>query len=172
MFIAVVGIGVAILPGACSSSGDATTARGTGASSSGTGAHHSTTGDTEYEFGQPGDVTSIDRLIKIVQLDRFRFDPNDISISTGDTIRFQVSNQGTLPHEFVIGDKEFQEEHERLMAEMEGEMPADTPNSINVEPGAQQSLTWTFTSPGTVFFACHVSGHYGAGMVGSVHVGA
>jgi uncharacterized cupredoxin-like copper-binding protein len=172
MRIAAAAIGVVIFSGACSSPPDVSAARGTEASSSSTGAHHSATGNTEYEFGQPGDVTSIDRLIKVVQLDSFRFDPNDISISAGDTIRFRISNEGTLPHEFVLGDKEFQEEHERLMGEVEGEMRADTPSSINVEPGAQQSLTWTFTDPGTVLFACHVLGHYAAGMVGTVHVGS
>lgn len=171
MFVAAGAIGVAIVSGACSSSRDGSTARGTEASPAGTGTHHSASGGTEYDFGQPGDVTSIDRVIKVSQLDSFRFDPEDISISAGDTVRFQLSNQGAMPHEFVLGDKEFQDEHERLMGEMEGEMPANTPNSISVEPGNRQSLTWTFTNAGTVLFACHVSGHYAAGMVGRVHVG-
>jgi uncharacterized cupredoxin-like copper-binding protein len=113
----------------------------------------------------------IDRVIKVVQLDSLRFEPDDISISAGETVRFQIFNQGHLPHEFVIGDKEFQDEHERLMAEMGDEMLADSPNGVNVEPSAQQSLTWTFTKVGTVLFGCHVSGHYSGGMVGRVQVG-
>jgi uncharacterized cupredoxin-like copper-binding protein len=159
---------VVAFTGACS--GDDATRQGTQPSPAGSGVHHSEAGDAEYDFGFPGDVMRIDRVIKVVQLDSFRFKPDNLSISAGDTVRFQIFNQGTLPHEFVIGDKEFQAEHERLMAEMGDEMLADSPNGVSVDPGARKSLTWTFTKVGTVFFACHVSGHYSAGMVGSVQV--
>ncbi|MGM0701308.1 MAG: cupredoxin domain-containing protein [Pseudomonadota bacterium] len=60
----------------------------------------------------------VDRTIHIEAGDMW-FDPEELSITAGETVRFEVINSGNLPHEFVIGDAEAQEEHREMMQAME-----------------------------------------------------
>ena len=40
----------------------------------------------------------------------------------------------------------------------------------DIGPGEMKTLTWTFAEPGRYQFACHLPGHYEAGMVLEVEV--
>jgi uncharacterized cupredoxin-like copper-binding protein len=40
----------------------------------------------------------------------------------------------------------------------------------DIAPGETDELEWTFTEPGRYQFACHVPGHFEAGMVVEVEV--
>jgi uncharacterized cupredoxin-like copper-binding protein len=125
----------------------------------------------EFAFGEPGDPADADRVIEVTTSDDLQFDPSLVSVEMGETIEFQVSNPGTVAHEFVIGDEPFQEAHEDEMAEMEGDMlPPDEVYAIGLEPGETRSIAWTFSADGVVEYGCHVPGHYDAGMVGTVTV--
>ena len=58
------------------------------------------------------------------------------------------------------------------MQQMTGiDMPVE-PNGITLKPNQTKSLIWTFGLEGEVEIACHVPGHYVAGMVGEIFVGA
>ena len=150
--------GLALVASACSSSG----------SSGG-----SPLGGSETDaFGESADPSSVDRTIEIVQLDTLRFEPSFVSVKAGETIRFEITNEGSMSHEFVLGDQTFQSGHESEMAGMGGSMPPDTPYSVGVDPSATKTVVWRFTEPGLVFFGCHVAGHYAAGMVGQITVEA
>jgi uncharacterized cupredoxin-like copper-binding protein len=46
----------------------------------------------------------------------------------------------------------------------------DEPNGLVVQPGETKSLTWRFAEGGPVQFACHIPGHYPAGMKGRIRV--
>lgn len=130
-------------------------------------------GETQrFRFGRPGDPATADRTIEVVQLDTFRFQPAAIGVEMGETVTFVVTNEGQSPHEFVIGDEMFQQEHESEMKDMAGALMPDEPNAITVTPGGTKSLTWTFTKSGSMQFGCHVSGHFAAGMVGTISVSA
>ena len=59
-------------------------------------------------------------------------------MSAGETITFRITNTGSLPHDFTIGDQE------------------------------TKDLTWHFTESGTVLIGCHQTGHYEVGMKGAV----
>ena len=50
------------------------------------------------------------------------------------------------------------------------EMEHDEPNMINLQPGEQGELIWTFDQAGTVDFACLIPGHLESGMKGQVQV--
>ena len=43
-------------------------------------------------------------------------------------------------------------------------------NGVSVAPGQTQVFFWKFTNTGVLQFACHVPGHYAAGMFGEVRV--
>jgi len=126
--------------------------------------------DEEITFGEPGQAGEEDRVVEVTQLDEMRFDPPSIEVQAGETIRFEVTNAGQAPHEFVLGDAAFQADHEEEMAAMGGTPMMDEPNAIAVEPGETGTVVWTFTEGGTLEYACHVPGHYPAGMAGEITV--
>lgn len=123
-------------------------------------------------FGEPGSPGKVDRTIAITQLDAPSFDPDSIIVKQGETIRFEITNEGSDDHEFVLGDATTQDSHGSTMEEMEGMagMTVEEDNVVSAEPGATETLIWTFTDQGTVLYGCHVNSHYDAGMVGTITV--
>ena len=131
-------------------------------------------GPTEAEAGAP---------IRVVMNDRFRYRPDSIVVWAGRRVTFAVTNAGRLPHEFILGDRATQLDHERRMrsapptgaGHSHGHGPADHPTpdaagALTVPPGATRRVTWTFDEPGIVLYGCHILGHWPAGMRGTVVV--
>jgi uncharacterized cupredoxin-like copper-binding protein len=153
----------------------------------GSGHGHSAT----LAFGEPGEASEASRTIEIVMGDNY-FEPENLKIRAGETIRFVVKNEGEFLHEFNLGTAAMHAEHqEEMMAMMEsGMMTAtgmnhdmanmdhssmdmsghvhDDPNSILVEPGKTQELVWKFAATTDLEFACNVPGHYDSGMMGEI----
>ena len=121
-------------------------------------------------FGQPGKADQVQRTIEVKALDTMRYDPQTFTVKAGETIRFVVTNVGRLKHEFIIGDPAEQRAHAEMMKKMPG-MEHEDPNALNLEPGETKTLIWQFGQAGVVEVACHVPGHYEAGMVAQVKVG-
>jgi uncharacterized cupredoxin-like copper-binding protein len=119
-------------------------------------------------FGHPGEATEVTRTIKMVASD-IKFTPTAVTVRKGETIMFEIVNQGKLEHEFVLGDSAEQVEHDKEMAATPG-MKMDHVNGVGVAPGQTARLVWTFTKSGTVQYACHVPGHFVAGMVGQLKI--
>ena len=155
--------------GACGSEGGD---GGGSAAGSSDGGHDMSTmdesGDDGAGFGKAAEAGDADRTIDVETLDELRFDPEEIRVEVGETINFVVTNDGRAPHEFVIGDEEYQAEHEQGMEH--GGHGESTGNVIEVDPGDTAEIAWTFSEPGEVLYACHVEGHYEGGMVGTVRV--
>jgi uncharacterized cupredoxin-like copper-binding protein len=63
-----------------------------------------------------------------------------------------------------------QQEHAEAMAHMPAGMAHDTPNSITLQPGETEQLTWRFGDTATLEYACHQPDHYQAGMRGEVTI--
>ena len=126
----------------------------------------------EFAFGDPMEAADADRVIEITAKDDFTFDPASVTITAGETVTFQVTNVGAIPHDFVLGDAHMQDEHEAEMAEMSGDDMAmhDEPNAFVLEPGETKEMTWHMTEGGEILFGCHQPGHYQAGMKGPVTV--
>ncbi len=122
-------------------------------------------------FGHPGKAAQVNHTIKITAMD-IRFDKVRLHVRAGETVRFIVTNKGQLTHEFIIGDARKQAEHEQEMQKMAGMVMPDESNGITLKPGQTKTLIWTFGQKGEVEFACHVPGHFAAGMVGKIFVGA
>jgi uncharacterized cupredoxin-like copper-binding protein len=108
-------------------------------------------------------------VVAVTMTDEFRFVPDQFSFSSGETVRFEVTNAGAIRHEFFIGDDHAQADHEAEMIEMGG-MTHDEPDGIFVDPGEPKVLEHTFVTAGTVLIGCHEPGHYDAGMLATVAV--
>jgi uncharacterized cupredoxin-like copper-binding protein len=95
-----------------------------------------------------------------------RFDPSDIEIQPGQTIRFVVENTDPIDHEFIVGDEQVQQAHE---AGTEAHHPP-RPGEISIPHGETVTTTVTFPSQGTLLFGCHLPGHYAYGMRGLITI--
>lgn len=124
--------------------------------------------ESQSAFGEAAAAGDAEQTVEITALDDLSFDPASITAQAGETINFVVTNEGKAPHEFVIGDRQYQEEHEKAMEH--GGHGEDLGNVVELAPGATEEIAWKFTVTGEVLFACHVDGHYEGGMVGTVEV--
>lgn len=120
--------------------------------------------------GGPAEASDAARTVEITTLDTMAFEPDSIDVAAGETVTFVVTNSGQAVHEFTLGDAAMQQEHADEMGHMPGGMAHDLPNSITLQPGETKSLTWRFGDAGSLEYACHEPGHYGAGMRGRISV--
>lgn len=121
--------------------------------------------------GRAGVAAKVTRTIGVSMDDTMRFTPDEISVKTGETIRFFVKNSGQMPHEMVIGSVAELKEHAEMMRSMPSMQHAES-NMITLKSGQRGGLIWEFDQPGTVDIACLVPGHMEAGMVAKVKVGS
>jgi uncharacterized cupredoxin-like copper-binding protein len=140
------------------------TAAGSMASHSHEAARHSV-----FTFGEPGDKADSTRTVEINGGDDLKWSPPAIDVALGETVTLRVVNNGTLPHDFLLGDASLQSEHATEMAAAGGTMPDDE-HHLMLQPGESKEIYWHFTEPGEVMYGCHTPGHYEAGMVGTVTV--
>lgn len=126
-------------------------------------------GRTEWgAFGVPGKASAASRTIAVGAGD-MRYSLKKLDVKVGETIRFVITNRDPGRHEFVIGNRNFHNQHIKEMEEMP-DMPMDEANSVDLNPGETKSLIWQFTKPGDFLFGCDIPGHFQAGMSGSIKV--
>ncbi len=112
--------------------------------------------------GSPGFVAgtvSTPRVVRIVATPRRRFVPDAVTVKHGETVNFEVTAVGPLTHEFMVGPA--------------ADVAADTPGTPEIaDIGMMEtgSVTYTFDGPGPYAFACHATGHYEAGMTGTITI--
>jgi uncharacterized cupredoxin-like copper-binding protein len=124
---------------------------------------------------KPGPAWATGAPVRVVMNDRFRYRPDAIMVRAGRRVTFAVTNAGKLPHEFTLGDRATQLDHERQMqladlAGGHGHHHGPAVGTLTVPPGKTRHLTWTFDEPGLVLYGCHVLGHWAAGMRGTIVV--
>lgn len=128
-------------------------------------------GHDDTTIGKPGEASQVNRTVDIEMNDSMRFIPDQLTVTQGETIRFQVKNIGQKKHEFVLGTQKELEEHNKLMQKFPG-MEHDDANMISLGPGQTGEVIWHFSKTGKVSFACLLPGHYDAGMKGEIRVSA
>ncbi|MDQ9172180.1 cupredoxin family protein [Oxalobacteraceae bacterium R-40] len=133
------------------------------------GDHGAHGGHASTASGKPGNAANAARTINIKAYDTMRFEPAAIKVKAGETIRFVVTNVGKLPHELMIGTAAEQKQHEQMMQQMPG-MKHEDGNGVSVDPGQTKTLVWQFGSAQDIELACHIPGHYPAGMVSKVNM--
>ena len=110
--------------------------------------------------GSSGSNTPVDVT---VTLSEFKIDSSLTTFSQGVPYHFIVTNKGTVNHEF------------RIIPPVSGQPSQDQINSMTLAaiaqdqlaPGATATLDYTFTKAypeGSLEIACHLPGHYDAGM--------
>jgi uncharacterized cupredoxin-like copper-binding protein len=112
--------------------------------------------------GSPGFVAgtpSSPRVVGIVATPGLRFLPDTVTVKQGETITFEVTSMGPLTHEFMVGPA----------ADVAADTPG-TPEIANIGMMATGSVSYTFDGPGPYAFACHLPGHFEAGMSGTITV--
>ena len=122
-------------------------------------------GEVPGTSAQPSEAET---RVTVVALDDLRFDPQQIEVEAGEVVTFVVQNKGKAEHEFVLGDADYQEQHEGDM--QDGHEMSRVRNAVTARPGETVELTWRFDEPGEVLFGCHEPGHYDGGMVGQITV--
>lgn len=149
-----------------------------------------------YAFGQPATAAKASRTVEITLGDMY-YEPASVQVKAGETVRFVLKNEGSLLHEFSLGDAAMHGEHQQHMLMMQqmgmigengimpmdhskmgqgmagmdhGKMTHDDPNTVMIAPGKSAELTWTFSKATGLEFACNLPGHYQAGMVGNLEV--
>ena len=159
-----------------------TNAGGSHSGGHGHGGHHDA-----VNIGTPGDAADVDRTFNIA-MSEMRFEPNNLSIKSGETVRFVVTNTGEFVHEFNIGTAAMHQAHMSEMLEMmeTGALEADRinhdvmrttgmahddGNSLLLEPGETAELIWTFSGDADLELSCNVPGHREGGMRGTLKMG-
>jgi uncharacterized cupredoxin-like copper-binding protein len=125
----------------------------------------------EQAFGREGNPKKATRTVRIDMSDAMRFTPADVTVRRGETVRFDVRNNGKVMHEMVLGTMNELKEHAELMKKHPG-MEHDEPYMAHVAPGKTERIVWQFTKPGEFHYGCLIPGHFEAGMVGRINVRA
>jgi len=137
------------------------------------GSHAGGHDDDMMAVGTPGKASEVSRTIEVTMKEtdsgEMLFEPKQIEVKKGETIRFAVINKGELEHEFVLDNHEGVMEHKALMEKMP-EMEHDDPNSVRLDPGMDGEVIWKFANAGSFEFACLIPGHYDSGMKGELTV--
>ena len=142
-------------------------------------------------IGVKGKLSEVNRTIEIKMYDNY-FEPNEIIIKKGETIKFIVSNHGELVHEFNIATKEMHIKHQpemmkmveheilladridkekmKEMAKKDHSMAHSHSNSVLLEPNEIGEIIWKFSTTANLEAACNVPGHYEAGMIANINI--
>ena len=124
-------------------------------------------------IGEPGKKEDVVRTYEVLMTDN-RYTPEIIQVSSGETIRFIIRNEGELVHEFNIGTPDMHKAHQKEMMMMvdQGVIEADSinyermkmklpdgstldhndPNSALLEPKKNQEIIWKFTNHNRIIF--------------------
>jgi uncharacterized cupredoxin-like copper-binding protein len=140
-------------------------------------------------IGEKGKLSEVDRVIEVKMYDNF-YEPNEIKIKKGETIKFKVYNFGELVHEFNIATKKMHLKHQpemaklieneilladkidkkkmKEMAKKDHSMGHSHANSVLLEPNEEGEIIWKFNTKAKLEAACNIPGHYETGMIAKI----
>ena len=140
-------------------------------------------------IGEKGKLSEVNRVIEIKMYDNF-YEPNEIKIKKGETIKFKVYNFGELVHEFNIATKKMHLKHQpemmklveneilladkidkkkmKEMAKKDQSMSHSHANSVLLEPNEDGEIIWKFNTEAKLEAACNIPGHYETGMIAKI----
>src|SRR5690349_9022663 len=83
-----------------------------------------------YSAGEPGNPKKPARTVKIIMREgpgQMLYEPDRLEVKRGEQIRFIVTNEGELPHEFLLASTADNLKHAELMKKYP-DMEHDDPN--------------------------------------------
>ncbi len=89
-----------------------------------------------------------------ITLTEFKFDSSLTTFAVNTPYHFVIKNAGTVAHEWMIMPRGETDVSKALVKVGQDQLT----------PGATVTQDYTFTMPGDYEFACHMPGHYEAGM--------
>ena len=89
-----------------------------------------------------------------VTLTEFKIDSSVTDFTVGTPYHFVITNKGTVAHDWMIIPQGEQDASKALI---------NVPDT-DLQPNKIVTRDFTFTQAGGLEFACHVAGHYEAGM--------
>ena len=102
-----------------------------------------------------------------VEIHHSRFVPASLALGARQTVRFVVHNADPIDHEFIVGDQETQDRHERGV---DDHHDGSVPGEISVPAGATLTTSYHVERPGQLLYGCHIPGHWAYGMRGVIRV--
>ena len=109
-----------------------------------------------------GEVRTIDETPVVnVSLTEFGISYMSEPFEVGDTVTFNVTNNGLITHEFEVTGNAAISEH--LEGGHDGHMEEKAATTLTLEPGETKTVTWYITHA-TDIAVCLLPGHYEAGM--------
>ena len=140
-------------------------------------------------IGEKGKLSEVNRVIEVKMYDNF-YEPNEIKVKKGETIKFKVYNFGELVHEFNIATKKMHLKHQpemvklieneilladkiekkkmKEMAKKDQSMSHSHANSVLLEPNEDGEIIWKFNTEVKLEAACNIPGHYETGMIAKI----
>ena len=140
-------------------------------------------------IGEKGKLSEVNRVVEVKMYDNF-YEPNEIKIKKGETIKFKVYNFGELVHEFNIATKKMHLKHQpkmvklveneilladkidkkkmKEMAKKDQSMSHSHSNSVLLEPNEDGEIIWKFNTEAKLEAACNIPGHYETGMIAKI----
>jgi uncharacterized cupredoxin-like copper-binding protein len=103
----------------------------------------------------------------VITMHHTHFQPSEIRVAAGTTVRFVLRNTDPIDHEFIVGDEAV---HQRHRVGREAHHHGEVPGEISVPSGTEATTSFRFDHPGQVAYICHLPGHEAYGMVGVVDV--
>jgi uncharacterized cupredoxin-like copper-binding protein len=95
------------------------------------------------------------------------FSPSTARVPVGVPVTFVIRNDDPIDHEWIVGDAAMHERHRTGTEPVHGSRPTE----ISIPAGSERRTTIVFDAAGTRQFICHLPGHEGYGMVGTVTIG-
>lgn len=120
--------------------------------------------------GGPADAADASRIVEVAISGSAAFEPATIEMSVGEVVTFEVTNTDREAHLFVLGDAATQQQFAQAIVHMPDGPPHDLANALVLQPGQTKRLTWRFGAAGALEYACHLLGHYEAGLHGQITV--
>jgi uncharacterized cupredoxin-like copper-binding protein len=100
------------------------------------------------------------RLVEVDMSDQLHFSPSAIGVAKGETVTFLLSNVGSVVHEFAVGSADKVDADE-----IDGTIVKEADEILGHHI---KTVTYTFDGSGPYGFACHETGHFEAGMKGTI----
>jgi uncharacterized cupredoxin-like copper-binding protein len=125
-----------------------------------------------FSAGEPGNPLKPSRTVKVTMLEdgkRMLFDPSSVEVRVGEQIRFELFNEGSEYHEFVLATHAENRKHAEVMKRLPN-MEHNDPNAKRLSALSSGDLLWKFTRLGEFEYACLIPGHFQAGMHGKIIV--